>query len=156
MRHQLSIGLFVCLGLIACAQEEPKQSAPENRPSVEASASVDKAIATTGDVITYRVTLNHRTNVVVDLPEVGSEIAGLRIIDFGRDKAPETDERVEVTAWYQLRGDLVGSYILPSIKFPSRKAPALTSKEEPSRPPKYFSKSKVFCPKTAVPRIFAA
>ena len=110
--------LALCLSLLACEKEQAQQAASDNRASVEATASVDKAIATTGDVITYRVTLNHKPNVVVDLPEVGSEIAGLRIIDFGREKAPESDERVEVTAWYQLRGDLVGSYIVPSIKIP--------------------------------------
>ncbi len=118
MRLNLSILVALCLGLVGFSQEPKEQAAPDNRPSVEASASVDKAIATTGDVITYRVTLNHKPGVSVSLPEVGSEIAGLRIIDFGRDKSPESDERVEVTAWYQLRGDLVGSYILPSIKIP--------------------------------------
>ena len=106
-------GLVVCLS--SCAKEQDSAPAPETRLSVEASASVDKAIATTGDVITYRVTVNHKPGVTLDLPEVGSEIAGLRIIDFGRGRSPETDSRVEVTAWYQLRGDLVGSYILPSI-----------------------------------------
>lgn len=118
MRQSLCIAaiaaLLVCLS--SCAKQEA--SAPDNRPSVEASASVDKAIATTGDVITYRVTVNHKPGVNLELPEVGSEIAGLRIIDFGRDKIPETDDRIEVTAWYQLRGDLVGSYILPSITIP--------------------------------------
>ena len=105
--------LLVCLS--SCAKEQATTTATDNRPSVEAGASVDKAIATTGDVITYRVTVNHKPSVTLELPEVGSEIAGLRIIDFGREKSPETDSRVEVTAWYQLRGDLVGSYILPSI-----------------------------------------
>jgi hypothetical protein len=117
MRQSLCIAavaaLLVCLS--SCAKQEAPAPTLDNRPSVEASASVDKAIATTGDVITYRVTVNHKPSVTLDLPEVGSEIAGLRIIDFGRDKNPEIDSRVEVTAWYQLRGDLVGSYILPSI-----------------------------------------
>jgi len=120
MRPSLFITAALALLIVftSCAKQEVSEAAPENRDSVEASASVDKAIATTGDVITYRITLNYHPDVTVELPEIGSDIAGLRIIDFGRDKSPENDKRVEITAWYQLRGDLVGSYILPSIKIP--------------------------------------
>ena len=102
----------------ACAKQEASPSPVTQRGAVEASASVDKAVATTGDVITYRMVINHREDVALSVPEVGSEIAGLRIIDFGHELRPPVDGRIETAAWYQLRGDLVGSYVLPSIQIP--------------------------------------
>ena len=75
MRLNLSILVALCLGLVGFSQEPKEQAAPDNRPSVEASASVDKAIATTGDVITYRVTLNHKPGVSVSLPAPPATLA---------------------------------------------------------------------------------
>jgi hypothetical protein len=80
---------------------------------VEAQASVDKAVATTGDILAYTITVKYTDDVDISIPEQGSEIAGFRIIDFGRDKATREGNRNVVSLWYKLRGDLVGSYILP-------------------------------------------
>ncbi|SVE07896.1 uncharacterized protein METZ01_LOCUS460750, partial [marine metagenome] len=102
----------MCLGWallpdIASARGEPTP------PIVEAQASVDKAVATTGDILAYTITVKYTDDVDISIPEQGSEIAGFRIIDFGRDKATREGNRNVVSLWYKLRGDLVGSYILP-------------------------------------------
>jgi hypothetical protein len=89
------------------------QAAPQ---PVVASARVDKAVATTGDVITYSVVIEHDQEFEIELPEPGADIAGLRIIDIGRDEPAERDGKVVDRRWYQLRADLVGTYILPPLR----------------------------------------
>ena len=102
----LGIAWLLC-PVTGLAQGEPTP------PIVEAQASVDKAVATTGDILEYTLTVKHTDDVDVAIPEQGAEIAGFRIIDFGRHKPSREGNRNVVSLWYKLRGDLVGSYILP-------------------------------------------
>ena len=97
---------------VSAAQAEPPEEAPA---VVEARASVDSAVATTGDVITYSVVVEHDPEVEVELPEMGAEIAGFRIIDLGADEPITQNGRVTERRWYKLRADLVGSYVLPPV-----------------------------------------
>jgi hypothetical protein len=87
----------------------------EPAPPVEARAAVDRAVATTGDLITYTITVDHDPAFTVEIPEAGAEIAGFRIVDIGRVDPHEEDGRVIEERWYQLRADLVGSYVLPPV-----------------------------------------
>ncbi|OGQ80381.1 MAG: hypothetical protein A2289_17545 [Deltaproteobacteria bacterium RIFOXYA12_FULL_58_15] len=93
--------------------EQPSDSAV--RP-VEAKAWVDKAVATTGDIITYTVEISYDSALRVELPEPGADIAGLRILDFGGADPQRNDGKTVERRWYKLRADLVGSYVLPPVK----------------------------------------
>ena len=116
-------GFFVLLAsllaLIGCAAEDGASddgaSVAVDKPPVEARARVDRAVATTGDVITYSVTLDYDASYVVELPDPGSEIAGFRIVDIGGEEPVTTEGRTVEERWYQLRADLVGSYVLPPV-----------------------------------------
>ena len=108
--------LALGLGLAGCA--EPQATAPpetEPRAPVEAATAVDRAVATTGDVITYSVTVDHDPAFEIELPEPGADIAGFRIFDLGRDEPVERRGRRVTTRWYKLRADIVGSYVLPPV-----------------------------------------
>lgn len=111
-----SAALTIVALLAACSQPASEMEEPgEPRPPVETSSSVDRAVATTGDVITYTVTVEHDPAYEVDLPEPGAEIAGFRIIDIGHEDPREVRGRRVEERWYQLRADLVGSYVLPPV-----------------------------------------
>jgi hypothetical protein len=95
---------------------EEAPAIPAEQSPVETRATVDRAIATTGDIINYRVTVNYDGGYEVEIPEPGAEIAGFRIIDVGREEPRALrDGRIEEERWYQLRADLVGSYVLPPV-----------------------------------------
>jgi hypothetical protein len=51
---------------------------------------------------------------------MGSQIAGLRIIDIGSSEPLERDGRKIIDRWYELRADVVGSYIIPGAVFTYR------------------------------------
>lgn len=94
------------------------------RPPVEARVSVDKAVATTGDLITYTVSLDYDPAYEVELPEPGASIAGFRIVDLGRRGPTEAEGRVHEERFYELRADLVGSYVLPAVSVSYRRRDA--------------------------------
>ncbi|MEM7354579.1 MAG: DUF4381 family protein [Acidobacteriota bacterium] len=83
---------------------------------VETRSSVDRAVATTGDVITYTVKVDYDPAYAIELPEPGAEIAGFRIIDIGGEEPREEEGRRIEERWYKLRADLVGSYVLPPVQ----------------------------------------
>jgi hypothetical protein len=111
--------------LVACGEPATEASDALAVPPepVELAAGVDRAVATTGDVITYTLEVDHDAGIEVKMPELGSEIAGFRIIDLGSEMAPDGKDRVLEKAWYQLRADLVGSYVLPSAEVLWREVP---------------------------------
>jgi hypothetical protein len=118
MRADLS--LFVCLTAVllsGCQKEAPIATAGQPpREKVEAKASVDRAVATTGDLLTYSVTVDHEAGVDVEIPQIAADIAGFRIVDLGRDEPVAQGDRVIERSWFELRADLVGSYVLPPIE----------------------------------------
>ncbi|MXW02627.1 MAG: hypothetical protein F4X59_11845 [Holophagales bacterium] len=106
---------FAAATLVACASGEPAGDA-EAKPPAELRASVDRTVATTGDLVTYTVEVERDPEVDVELDEPGADIAGFRVVDLGR--APvETlaSGRLLERRWYELRADLVGSYVLPAL-----------------------------------------
>lgn len=91
---------------------------------------VDRAVATTGDLLTYSVEVNADPDYDVEIPEAGAEIAGFRIVDVGREDPVEKGGRILHRQWYQLRADLVGSYVLPPVSVSYRESP--TAEAEPN------------------------
>ena len=117
-RRSWLVAMLLAALVVGCSGDggEPGEVASEvaSEP-VRASVQVDRAVATTGDVIEYSIELDYAEGVEVTIPETGSEIAGFRIVDLGEDPARTEGNRVARRFWYQLRADLVGSYILPSV-----------------------------------------
>ncbi len=87
----------------------------KQRPPVEVRAEVDRAVATTGDLVRYAISVDSDPAIEPHIPEVGPEIAGLRIVESGQEGPREVDRRRLVERWYQLGADLVGSYIIPPV-----------------------------------------
>jgi hypothetical protein len=114
-------GMIVVLCLVflpSCKKgtEEP-QKEKDTLPPVEVRAEVDRATATTGDAIRYTLTAKSEPQIAVAIPEMGAQIAGLRIVDLGESGPIERDGYKIVERWYQLKADIVGSYIIPGAVF---------------------------------------
>ncbi len=123
-RYRL-LALALAAAAAAGCTAGPEASLPSgDQPPVEARTAVDRARATTGDVITYRVTVEHDEGLEVEIPEPGAEIAGFRIFDLGSEPPVRRRGRVRRERWYKLRADLVGSYVLPPVTVSYRPAAA--------------------------------
>jgi len=112
------IALLCLVFFSSCTKgmEEP-QKEKEPLPPVEVKAEVDRATATTGDAIRYTLTAKSEPPIAVTIPEMGSQIAGLRIVDLGETGPLERDGYTIVERWYELKADIVGSYIIPGAVF---------------------------------------
>ncbi len=126
----LSLSLFSFGFLLGCRNEvKQEQAEAEPRPPVEVNSAVDKAVATTGDILTYTVTVDRLPEVEAYIPEIGAEITGFRIVDIGADGPQEEDGRIITKEWYKLQADIVGSYIIPPVKLTYKLKPAAEYKE---------------------------
>ena len=104
---------LLLVGLACRSTEVSVSDAPVD--VVEATAFVDRAIATTGDILTFTVRVEYDSEYEVEISEAGAEIDGFRVIDAGRQEPVSKRGRTVETRWYRLRADLVGSYILPAV-----------------------------------------
>lgn len=114
----ITICLLVLASFSACGKGGEKGqavSAPSRDP-VEITSGVDRAVATTGDIVNYTLTLNRAPEVQAQIPEVGPRITGFRIVDMGYNPEKRVEGRMVSSRWYKLRADLVGSYILPDVE----------------------------------------
>lgn len=109
----LALALFSCSGKAA---DPPGADLVGGRKPVEISANVDRAVATTGDVIRYSITMLREPDTEAVIPEVGPLIQGFRIVDMGYEPGKRVEGRIKSERWYTLRADLVGSYILPEVE----------------------------------------
>ena len=122
----LALVCLVCLSSCNKGIEEP-QKEKDMLPPVEVKAEVDRATATTGDSIRYTLTAKSEPQIGVTIPEMGSQIAGLRIVDLGEAGPIERDGYKIVERWYQLKADIIGSYIIPGAVFSYRDAQGKTN-----------------------------
>ncbi len=115
IRATVALPVAAALLALGCAASEPAGEA-EARPPAELRASVDRSTATTGDLITYTVEVEREPEVEVAFDDPGTDIAGFRIVDLGRTPAETLPSgRLLERRWYELRADLVGSYVLPAL-----------------------------------------
>ena len=120
MRRSYTIGFVIwCLISFLSCQSEVKEVGKDKNVllPVEAKTEVDKTTATTGDLIRYTLSAHSIPQIEVEIPEMGSQIAGFRIVDMGESEPTERDGRKITEKWYQLKADLVGSYIIPGAVF---------------------------------------
>jgi hypothetical protein len=99
---------------LGCGRESVEPRLEEVEP-VEIQASVDRAVATTGDLITYQIRVERSPDYEIEIPEPGAEIAGFRITDTRRESSELRSGRAVDERIYELRADLVGSYVLPPV-----------------------------------------
>ena len=115
----LSVVFFSVLFMGCFSSDTEKDVFPEQNqprpPLIEVNAQTDRTTATLAQPIIYTLSALYDPVIKVQLPEVGSQIAGLRIVDFGEEGPKEIDHYLEFKKWYKLRADIVGTYIIPSM-----------------------------------------
>jgi hypothetical protein len=88
----------------------------EELSDVLISAKTDQAQVKVGEQLTFTLVLNYKKGIDVTLPDIGPQIKGLRIVEFGADPIQTEGERNIQSRWYKVMADLSGSYILPVIE----------------------------------------
>jgi hypothetical protein len=115
----IPIILFLFFWIGACQEKSETPVSPQDFTRIlpSLSARVNRAVATTGDVIRFEITLETKPDQIQTLaiPQIGDQIMGFRIIDEGQTGPLRREGRMIATRWYDLRADIVGSYRLPEV-----------------------------------------
>jgi BatD DUF11 like domain len=112
----IAVGCFGMLALISCKPATvPLMGTAE---SIVATASVDRATVLSGESVTFSVSVEYDDKLQPSVPEIGKDIAGMRVVDFGTEAKEESRGRKTLRKWYKLEADQSGSYVLPSVEIP--------------------------------------
>lgn len=120
MIHLKDFAAFLGLLLLVCCAPPAPGTDAQGRDSrqatpIEVKAQADRTTATLADPVVFTLSARYDPDIQVQLPEVGSQIAGMRIEDFGEEGPKTVDNQVEFKKWYKLRADIAGTYIIPSL-----------------------------------------
>jgi hypothetical protein len=108
-------GLLLLLSACGGDREPPAALRPE-RASVELSATVDRAVVNPGDVITFTLTADYRSDILLELPEIADKFSDFRIANSGVVQPARKGDRLVAERWYKLQADIAGSYVIEPIE----------------------------------------
>jgi hypothetical protein len=110
---------FLAFGCKAKKENDKKTAEPNEEREIEqyspikVESMVDNSEVMVGDVITYTLRVDAIPEITPKIPEMGSKIFSLRIIDMGAEGPKEEAGRKTWEKWYKLQADITGSYIIP-------------------------------------------
>lgn len=137
IRYAIFIFIFIVFAYAedtCLAQDIVKEESTKMPVSV--SASVDKARATIGDKINYKITVAFPENIEVFFPETKDKVGGLAVKDFDVADIEKEKGRITREFRYVLETYKTGSYIIPAfdIKYKEK----LKSEVEVAKTPEIF------------------
>jgi len=126
--------VFVYAENTCLAQGRVKEES--SKKPVNVSANVDKARATIGDKINYKITIDFSENIEVFFPETKDKVGGLAVKDFSVSDIERDKGRITRELRYVLETYKTGSYIIPAfdIKYKEK----LKSEAEVAKTPEIF------------------
>jgi len=116
IRYAIIIFIFIVYAYAedtCLAQEALKDESSKNLVSV--SANVDKARATIGDKINYKITVDFSDNIEVFFPETKDKVGGLTVKDFDVADIEKDKGRITREFSYILETYKASSYIIPAF-----------------------------------------
>ncbi len=137
IRYSLFIFIFIVIAYAedtCLAQDILKEES--SKKIVTVNANVDKARATIGDKINYKITVDFSENIEVFFPETKDKVGGLAVKDFAVSDIEKEKGRITREFKYVLETYKTGSYIIPAfdIKYKEKLKP----EEEVAKTPEIF------------------
>jgi uncharacterized repeat protein (TIGR01451 family) len=120
-RRHLSWILVTALMLVcvACRFESgPGIASDDDGTPVHLRATVDRAVAEPGDIITFTISAEYQSDVTLELPEVADKLSAFRIVDSSLSPPIREDGHFTTERSYKLQADIAGSYVVEPITVP--------------------------------------
>ena len=137
IRYSIIIFIFVVFAYAedTCQAQDIVKEESTIKP-VSVSANVDKARATIGDKINYKITVDFPENIEVFFPETKDKVGGLAVKDFAVSDIERDEGRITRELSYVLETYKASSYIIPAfdIKYKEK----LKSEIEVAKTPEIF------------------
>ena len=125
-RYSIIIFMLFLYAEETCFAQDALKEENSNKP-VSVTAGVDKARATIGDEINYKITVDFPENVEVFFPETQDKIGGLTVKDFAVSDIKRDEGRITRELNYVLETYKASSYIISAfdIKYKEKLKPEI-------------------------------
>ena len=135
IRYAIIIFIVFAYAEDMCLAQDALKEESSKKP-VSVSAGVDKARATIGDKINYKITVDFPENIEVFFPETKDKVGGLAVKDFAVSDIERDKGRITRELSYVLETYKASSYIIPAfdIKYKEK----LKSEVEVAKTPEIF------------------
>jgi hypothetical protein len=110
--------LFLWAGLSTAllGAETASPDTIKSAPGITVETSVDRSEIYIGDLINYRLTIIHDSNIVLTPPPIGANLGAFDVKDYQTDESTRLkDGRIKVESRFSLTTFTTGDYIIPPI-----------------------------------------
>lgn len=98
------------------AQDSATPDTVKSAPGISVETSVDRSEIYIGDLITYRLTIIHDSNIVLTPPPIGANLGAFDVKDYKSDEVTRLEEgRVKNESRFVLTTFTTGDYVIPPI-----------------------------------------
>jgi hypothetical protein len=111
----MPIAIVALAAAYSCGKSKSEGVSGATESPADVTASVDKATANPGDIITFTLTADYGPDVRVELPEMSDKFKDFRIVNSGNVEPMRKKGRSKIERWYKLQADVAGSYVIEPI-----------------------------------------
>jgi len=109
------LALVTILGGAALAADESPDTVT-SAPGITVETSVDRSEIYIGDLISYRLTIVHDSNIVLTPPPIGANLGAFDVKDYQTDESTKLkDGRIKIESRFMLTTFTTGDYVIPPI-----------------------------------------
>ena len=108
--------LWAGLSTALLGAEKAAPDTIKSAPGITVETSVDRSEIYIGDLINYRLTIIHDSNIVLTPPPIGANLGAFDVKDYQTDESTRLkDGRIKVESRFSLTTFTTGDYIIPPI-----------------------------------------
>lgn len=108
--------IMLCCTSTAYAEEPAPPDTVKSAPGITIETSVDQAEIYIGDLINYRLTIIHDSDLILTPPPVGANLGAFDVKDYSvGDEMELKDGRIKSESIFSLTTFTTGDYIIPPI-----------------------------------------
>ena len=108
--------LWAGLSTTVLGAEKAAPDTIKSAPGITVETSVDRSEIYIGDLINYRLTIIHDSNIVLTPPPIGANLGAFDVKDYQTDESTRLkDGRIKVESRFSLTTFTTGDYIIPPI-----------------------------------------
>ncbi len=116
MRQFLIFILMVLAAGTVLAQADSVPDTVTSAPGITVETAVDRSEIFIGDLIAYRLTIYHDSNIILTPPPIGANLGAFDVKDYQADNQSRTEDgRIKLESRFLLTTFTTGDYIIPPI-----------------------------------------
>jgi hypothetical protein len=110
------MALWAGLSMTVLGAEKAVPDTVKSAPGITVETAVDRSEIYIGDLINYRLTIIHDSNIVLTPPPIGANLGAFDVKDYQTDESTRLkDGRIKVESRFSLTTFTTGDYIIPPI-----------------------------------------